>query len=145
MKIQATISSKVHDYYWNQNLNCAVTTLTILSEVFSLPLQPQVIQGTFGLNAGRYSSQCGLVQGSLFFIGIYAHHQGLELPRINTLCHHFSNEFQRRFTSLLCHQLRPEGFSPENPPHLCENLTVLAITFTAEFIHREFNPDVLLF
>lgn len=143
MKLQETISTKVHDYYWNQDLNCAITTLQLLSELFSINLHPQVIQGTFGLNAGRSSSQCGLVQGTLLFIGIYGYQQEIELAETTILCRKFSSEFQHHFSSLLCNQLRPQGFPPDNPLHLCENLTILAITFSAEFIQREFNHHLL--
>lgn len=142
MNIQTTINSRVHEYYWNQNLNCAVTTLKILSENFLLPLHPQVIQGTLGLNAGRFASQCGLVQGSLLFLGIYGHQHGMQQAEITSLCHNFSSQFRQQFTSLLCNQLRPQGFSPDQPPHLCENLTAFAITFTTEFIQRECNQNL---
>lgn len=142
MSLQTTIASKVHECYWKENLNCAITTLQILSENFALPLHPQIIQGTLGLNAGRFASQCGLVQGSLLFVGIYGHHHGMEQTEITSLCHQFSNEFKQQFTSLLCNYLRPQGFSPEQPPHLCENLTVLAITFATEFIQREIHHDL---
>jgi Putative redox-active protein (C_GCAxxG_C_C). len=131
------INSRVHDYYWNQDLSCAVTTLKILSELFYPELHPQVIEATFGLNAGRFGSQCGLVEGTLLFIGSYGHHKNMTKEQIADLCHEFCSKFQPRFGSLLCNELRPQGFSPDNPPHLCENLTKKAIIFSAEFIREK--------
>ena len=124
----------MHDYYWKQDLNCAVTTLKILSELFHIDIHPQVMEAAFGLNAGRSATQCGLIEGSLMFIGVYGSQERIESAKIQELCQNFSETFQQKFNSLLCKELRPQGFCSENPPHLCENLTKLAILFSAEFI-----------
>lgn len=131
------INSRVYEYYWNQDLNCANTTLNVLSELFHTKLHPQVIEATFGLNAGRNGTQCGLVEGTLLFIGIYGCQYNLEQNKIKENCQKLSINFQREFGSLLCKELRPQGFKPDNPPHLCENITKLAIAFAAEFISKE--------
>ena len=93
-----------------------------------------MIDAAFGLNAGRLGSQCGLVEGTLMFIGIYGQQKGIESQAITELCHKFSSNFQAEFGSVLCKELRPRGFNSDNPPHLCENLTKRAIVFSAEFI-----------
>lgn len=131
------IDSRVHDYYWSQDLSCAITTLKILSELFHTELHSQVMEAAFGLNAGRCGSQCGLVEGTLLFMGIYGNHQGLERTEIKELCRKFSSSFQQEFGSLLCSELRPQRFSPDIPAHLCENITKLAVNFSAGFISRE--------
>ena len=130
------INDRVHDYFWNQDLNCAITTLHILSELFHAEIHPQVFEAAFGLNAGRSATQCGLVEGVLMFVGLYGSKAGLEGSAIEELCRQFSGDFEQNFGSLLCRELRPQGFSPDNPPHLCEKLTKLAITFSAEFIAK---------
>lgn len=140
-EIRVGIAARVHDYYWNENLSCAMTTLKILSEIFYTELDHQVIDAAFGLNAGRLGSQCGLVEGALMFIGIYGQQKGLKLQGITELCHRFSSDFQDEFGSLLCKELRPQGFSPDNPPHLCENITKRAVTFSTEFISKEILLD----
>lgn len=122
------IRARVREYYWKDDLSCLVTTLKILSEVFDLTLHPQVLSAAYGLNAGRCGAQCGIVEGSLLFLGIYRNER---VPQIYlTYC----AEFQRRFGSLLCSELRPQGFLSSNPPHLCETLTKSAIEFSAEFV-----------
>lgn len=132
------VNDRVHDYYWRQDLNCATTTLKVLSELFNTDIDPQVISATFGLNAGRAGTQCGLIEGALMFIGLYGEQQQMDDSKIRKLCRGFVGEFQRDFGSLVCSQLRPQGFSLENPPHLCENLSKRAIVFSAEFIARSF-------
>lgn len=131
------IGTQVHDYYWQQDLSCAITTLKILSELFHCELHPQVTAAAYGLNAGRNFSQCGLVEGALMFIGVYAQQKSIESQIIAELCHKYSSDFQVEFGSVLCKELRPQGFSPDYPPHLCENLTKRAVVFAAEFITKE--------
>ncbi len=43
-------------------------------------------------------------------------------------------EFTERFHSLKCFDLRPNGFSENDPPHVCEKLTAETIEFSSEFI-----------
>jgi hypothetical protein len=114
--------------------------LKILSELFSTDINNQVIEATFGLNAGRLGYQCGLVEGTLVFIGIYGNEKKIEKEVIKDLCSKFACRFQGRFGSMLCSVLRPQGFSPLNPPHLCESLTKLAVKFSAQFINSELSP-----
>lgn len=134
--MQKLINARVHDYYWNEDFSCAVTTLKILSELYYPELHPQIIEAVFGLNAGRCGFQCGLVEGTLLFIGVYGSHNSMNKEKITDLCHQFCNEFQACFGSLLCKELRPQGFGPDNPPHLCESITKKAVRFSADFIYE---------
>lgn len=138
--VTVVINARVHDYYWEEDLSCTITTLKILSELFHIRLDRQVMDAAFGLNAGRLGSQCGLVEGALLFIGIYGQQQGLTPQGITALCHQFSSNFQTEFGSVLCKELRPQGFNPTNPPHLCETITKRAIAFSAEFIAEKALP-----
>ena len=71
MDIKTFVDKRTHDYYWRDNINCTITTLKILEEIFSINLQPQVLDSALGLHgAGGYQAQCGLVEGALMFIGI---------------------------------------------------------------------------
>ena len=134
--VKVLIDARVHAYYWNEDMSCTITTLKILSELFQTELYPQVLEAAYGLNAGRLGSQCGLVEGTLMFIGVHGKEKGFNSQEIAELCHKLSNEFQNQFGSLLCKELRPQGFSLDNPPHLCEQLTKRAVVFVTEFIFR---------
>ncbi|QJW48778.1 hypothetical protein HA075_26130 [bacterium BFN5] len=94
--MQDLINARVHDYYWKQDLNCAITTIKTLAELFPMDIHPQVIEGTFGLNAGRCGTQCGLIEGALIFIGIYGSQKKIIGSKQKTLCLRFSNEFDAR-------------------------------------------------
>ncbi len=56
---------------------------------------------------------------------------------ITAISHEFCRKFQARFGSLLCNELRTQGFRPDNPPHLCENITKKAVAFSAQYILEE--------
>ena len=129
------IAGRVHEHYWNHDDTCAFTTLSILSRLFATPLESQVLNAALGMwGAGGHRAQCGLVEGALMFVGILGSRKGLDRDRISGLCRGYAKAFEQRFGSLSCRQLRPEGFSPDNPPHICEDLSVRAINFAADYI-----------
>jgi C_GCAxxG_C_C family probable redox protein len=131
------INERVHHYYWNEDLNCATTILRILAEIFEINLCSQTVNSAIGMHgAGGFGAQCGLVEGSLMFIGIFGANQGYENEKIVKCCYNFSSEFQKNFGSLVCSDLRLQGFKPDNPPHLCEELTKKAVEFTVQYIAR---------
>ena len=129
------IREKVHTYYWDEDVNCATVMLKILAELHDLKLDLQVIDSAVGMHgAGGFGAQCGLVEGSLIFIGIWGKENGLSAEKIVALCYSFAKDFEQEFSSLLCSKLRPQGFNADNPPHLCEELTNKAVKFTAEYL-----------
>ena len=132
--LQTFIDERVHRYYWQDELDCAVTTLKVLGELYEVEASQPVLDAAFGLNAGRCGWQCGLVEGALLFIGLYGKAKGAGQEEIRTLCRGYCAAFEARFGSLLCKELRPEGFGSENPPHLCERRTKEAVLFSAAFI-----------
>ena len=137
MTVDEFVTKRIHEYYWHNNLNCATTTLKILAEHFHVQLHSQVIDAALGMHGGGcFGAQCGLVEGTLMFLGIYGRSQQLPEQQIVEACYTFADKFQLRFGSLLCRELRPEGFRPENPPHLCEPLTKDTIGFSLGYITR---------
>lgn len=134
-KMIAKIKESVHHFYWDLDITCARTTLYCLSELMSIPVNKQTIQSAIGLHgAGGYRSQCGLVEGSLMFIGIFFSQNGKNDDEISDICYKFAERFTKEFLSLTCYHLRPNGFQENDPPHACEELTVKAIEFTYNFI-----------
>ena len=136
----ALIRRRVHELYWRYDANCATTTLDILSGLHGIELQTQVMQAAVGMHgAGGHRDQCGLVEGGLMLLGILGAARGLDREAIVEICCEYAEAFVGGFGSLLCRELRPEGFSPDNPPHLCEDLTVRAIGFTHDFARSRFG------
>ena len=55
------ITNRVHELYWEKDMNCARTTLLCLSELFEVAIEPQIMWSAVGLHgAGGYRAQCGL-------------------------------------------------------------------------------------
>lgn len=150
MQYDEFINEKVHDLYWNYDFNCATTTLLTLSEIFHVNLCSQVIDAAIAIpGAGRYGGQCGLLGGSLMFFGIQGKENGLEQEDIVALGNGFTKAFENQFGSFNCKDLRPQGFKPENPPHLCEEITKRAIILILDYlkckiVQRKLRPTIVL-
>ena len=129
------IKNRVHELYWNDDLNCARTAIICLSELFETAVEPQLLWSAAGLHgAGGYRAQCGLVEGTLMFIGVYFHVMGKTENEIVSACYDFAVAFEKAFGSLRCLELRPAGFSENDPPHMCEKLTCHGIEFAYQYI-----------
>ncbi|MEA5093187.1 hypothetical protein SDC9_22242 [bioreactor metagenome] len=135
--MDVTIKERVHELYWKQDINCARTMLICLCELFDIDIEKQTLNSAIGLHgAGGFRAQCGLVEGALMFIGIYFSDKGKTEADIASICYQYADEFTKRFGSLKCCDLRPDGFSENDPPHACEEITGVAIEFTKEFIKK---------
>nr|WP_296478837.1 hypothetical protein [uncultured Acetatifactor sp.] len=65
------IKNRVHELYWNDDINCARTAIICLGELFEIAIEQQTIWSAVGLHgAGGYRAQCGIVEGTLMFIGM---------------------------------------------------------------------------
>lgn len=136
--MEVTIKERVHELYWEHDINCARTTLTCLCEIFHINLEEQTLNSAIGLHgAGGFRAQCGLVEGALMCIGIYFSQKGKSDTDIASLCYQFANEFTQKYGSLKCYDLRPGGFTENDPPHACENLTSDTIEFSSEFMKKQ--------
>ena len=114
------ITLRVRESYWQHDFNCATTTLRILAECSGIEFSPQVFDAAVGMHgAGGYRAQCSLVEGTLMFLGILGRAKGLADQEIIQLCCRYAENFEEQFSSVLCRELRPEGFGSDQPPHLC--------------------------
>lgn len=140
MIIKERIVERVKECYWVEDINCATTNIKILSEQFVIKLSKQVIDSALGMHgAGGYGAQCGLVEGALMAIGIIGRDFDLPDSEIVNICRSFAKNFEEEFGSLLCKDLRPQGFSDNDPPHLCEKLTGDAVYFNTIELKRLFK------
>lgn len=132
------IKERVHQLYWNDDANCAITTVTVLSEYFGLPVNKQIKDGLMAMpGLGKNGLTCGIVIASLMFHGILVNEKNINMDIAKGQANQLVVEFKDRFGSEICSVLRPEGFISNNPPHLCEQLTVEAIEYVIDFIDKE--------
>ncbi|WP_368488909.1 C-GCAxxG-C-C family protein [Clostridium sp. BJN0013] len=133
---RAMINDRVHKYYWEDDINCATTVLKTLAEICKIDLTSQVIDSAIGMHgAGKFGAQCGLVEGSLMFIGIFGRKLGYGNQSIVSYCYNFASKFENSFGSIVCRDLRVQGFRSDDPPHVCEEITKKAIEFTYNYIN----------
>lgn len=113
-------------------------TLKLLDEVYNVSLNDQVLEAAHGMNgAGRYGAQCGLVEGMIMFLGIWAKQRGLSYNQTQDLCRSCAERFEKNFGSLLCGVLRPEAESTaRDPDHACEELKIKAVLMDLDFLAR---------
>lgn len=135
VQYQEYIDQKVHELYWKEDVNCTTASLLTLSQILNINLCSQLLDAAAGIpGAGRYGAQCGLVGSTIMLIGIQGKIKGLDHEKIVTICNDFSRGFEKKFGSLNCRDLRPQGFNPNNPPHLCEKITKEAILFSINYL-----------
>ena len=105
-------------------------------------ISSQVMDAALGMwGAGGHRAQCGLVEGALMFIGALGSHRGSNRDQISDLCKSFARGFEKKFGSLICRELRPQGFAPDNPPHICEDLSKRAVRYTTRFLADAFQLE----
>ena len=124
------VKERVSHCYWKHDRNCATTVLCILSEIFEIELNKQTFDAALAMHgAGKYGAQCGLVEGTIMFMGVFGRQNNIHDDDTIDVCREFARKFESRFGSLLCGVLRPEGFRDDNPLHICEQITCEAIEF----------------
>lgn len=135
---QNEIAEIVRHSYHKLNLNCAKVTLIALGGIFDCRIEPPLLLAATAMNgAGRTRGQCGLLEGSLMFMGLYFGGHGLNDRDVVNIAGRFVEGFKKSFGSTGCHELRPGGFKKSDPLHLCEGLTVRTIAFSRDFIRAE--------
>lgn len=135
MNTHDRMAALVRHYYWDRDLNCARTTLRCLESMLQEPLHPQVYAAAVGCHgAGGTGGQCGLMEGGLLLIGLRGAELGKDEGEIVDLCARYAALFTERFSSLACKDLRPGGIHPNDPPHLCESISVDAICLLHDFL-----------
>jgi hypothetical protein len=136
--VQQWASERVRQCYWQNDWNCARSQLVLQCEAAQIQLPPMWAEAMAGLHgAGGYGAQCGLVEGMLVFLGLKGALSEETAGEISERCRSFASDFEARFGSLLCRQLRPQGFPEDGPPHACEALTVQAVVFARQWLLAE--------
>jgi len=132
MKMKDLVEKRVSLYYDKENLNCAITTLKILSEYFHIDVNDQVIKAATGMSgAGNYIAQCGLVDGTIMFLGIWGKECDLPELTIKRLCRKYVKQFDLEYGSVVCKDLRPKV----KGSHICGGLTSQSVEFSINFIN----------
>jgi len=141
MTLEELVAARVKKMYHDLDLSCVHTTLKILAEVFNTEVSQQTYDSSSGMlgGGGYYGAQCGLVQGGIMFIGILGARYRLDKDTVSQHCFDYSAQAEKELESLLCREIRPEGFADDNPQNLCEPRTNQSIVSAAQFIADRFG------
>lgn len=131
------IKDKVHELYWKKQGNCANVMLICLSELTDVKLEPQVFASVTGLHgAEKFGAQCGLAIAGQMFMGIYYRQLEKDEVFIASCCAQYAEAFRNKFATLVCSELRMNGYISTDPRHVCEQFTCDAVTITYNFLKR---------
>ena len=131
------IKEKVHELYWQKHGSCANAMLLCLGELMGIQLDPQVLASVAGLHgAEKLGAHCGLALAGQMFIGIYCRGHNMEDGAIASQCAHYAEIFCSKFSTLVCSELRMNGYISTDPRHVCEQLTCDAVTITYNFLKK---------
>lgn len=137
MDIKEKIKSLIQKYAGKQEMGCSATVLSVLSDLFNIKVEKQVMACLIGMEGGsNFKNDCGLLDGSLMFIGIMLSQQGLPEPLTKGICRQFTGSFEIEFgESSVINSCSNEG--------TCLSLTPENIFFVYKFIKNiagENNP-----
>lgn len=131
------MKEKVHELYWKKQGSCANVMLLCLSELTDVKLEPQVFASVAGQHgAEKLGAQCGLAIAGQMFIGIYYRQQEKDEAAIVSYCTQYAEAFRNKFSTLVCSELRMNGYISTDPRHVCEQLTCDAVTITYNFLKK---------
>ena len=114
------LQEQVRLYFTSGRYNCAMTTLKVLTEVFEVPLHPQVLDAArMAPGAGGTGGLCGLVTGALMFVGLWSAQHRIPRDRLRPLTQGMMAEIRERFGSVRCEVLEND----------CSKLTFEMLSF----------------
>lgn len=118
MGTQERILEMVHHCYWDNNANCAQTTLHCLEQLTST-CTPIAVSGHCRLPRGSGPWRAMRLEGATLFLGLYCAAMGKSAEETEEICARYALVFNRNFGSMACSDLRPGGFRADDPLPIC--------------------------
>lgn len=129
------IDKLVDLYYIEKKLNCDRTMLKCLGELFDLEISDQVMAAAVGQHTAGIRKQCGFVEGTLMFIGIYFSQRGATDKEISALCRKYIDSYQEVFVYTQCEDIREKILMLKDDKHgQCGPMGERTVRHSYEFI-----------
>jgi len=102
-------------YYSEQNYNCAETIIRAANEYYDLGLHDHDMILVAGFGAGiQTGNVCGAILSAVSVLSMkYVEASAHESSDIRPVTMKLTREFQERFNSLLCRDIKPQCFTKE--------------------------------
>ena len=127
MTSSAWLQEQVRLYFTSGKYNCTMTTLKVLTEVFEVPLHPQVLDAArMAPGAGGTGGLCGLVTGALMFVGLWDAQHRIPRDQLWPLTQGMMAEIRERFGSVQCEVLEND----------CSKLTFEMLSFLIPYLRQ---------
>lgn len=123
------------NYYFTGNYNCAETIIRAANDYYALGLNERDMIMVAGYGAGMQTGNtCGAILSSIAVLSMkYVDGKAHESKDIKPATVLLTRKFKERFGSLLCKDIKPQFFSPENR---CKNTVHAACEVLEEVINE---------
>ncbi len=102
-------------YYFDQNYNCAETLIRAANEYYSLGLHDRdmIMLGVYG-GGIQTGNTCGAVLAAAAVLSMkYVDKKAHESSDIRPVTTDLIREFNKKYGSILCKDIKPQSFDPE--------------------------------
>ncbi|MCR4657721.1 MAG: C-GCAxxG-C-C family protein [Lachnospiraceae bacterium] len=126
-------------YYFDGNYNCAETLIRAANEYYGLDLHDRDMIMVGGYGAGiQCGNTCGAVLSAVAVLSMkYIEKRAHESKDIKPVTRKLIREFNKKYGSVLCKDIKPQSFSPE---YRCRN-TIEAACSILEAVITEYEED----
>ncbi len=127
----------VDKYYTKMRYNCDRTMLLALGELFEQKIDKQVIDSAVGQHVAGIRKQCGFVEGTLMFIGIYFAQMGKDDKQIGRICKDYMTSYIDEFEYPMCSDIRTKILKlKDDNLGQCADMAKRTIKHSYEFINK---------
>jgi hypothetical protein len=103
------LRERVERYFVSGQYNCTMTALAVLFEAYEMAPDPRLLgAGQCMPGVGGSGGLCGLVSGTLIFLGVWGYERGLHRSALAPGCAFVVESVRRRFGSTSCAALQTE-------------------------------------
>lgn len=109
------LKDHINDYYFDGNRNCAETIIHAANDYYNLGLDEKAMLLVGGFGAGMQSGNtCGAILAGISILSLkYIESKAHESKDIKPVTIKLIREFNARYNSLLCKDIKPQSFKPE--------------------------------
>ncbi|MCR5589945.1 MAG: C-GCAxxG-C-C family protein [Lachnospiraceae bacterium] len=102
-------------YYYEQNYNCAETIIRAGNEYYGLGLHDRDMIAFGGFGAGiQTGNTCGAILSAVSILSMkYVEQKAHESADIKPVTAMLIQEFNRKYGSVLCKDIKPQSFQPQ--------------------------------
>ncbi len=126
-------------YYYDMNYNCAETIIRAGNEYYDLGLHDRDMIAVAGFGAGiQTGNTCGAILSAVSILSMkYVEKNAHDSKDIKPVTTALIEEFNKRFGSILCKDIKPQSFKPE----IRCKMTIEAACDILEQVIEDYSPE----